>query len=403
MSMSQVKGAPISQPTAPNSRSSHTGTTKKGIISRLYKDLSSMFLISTPVGPMKKENVPDVKKPNELFALRGTTKAQPITQGPSNMMAGTPPPKPLKGAPQPPGGNAPAPPSMMGGGGPSMGGSGPMGGGATGPKTPGALPTPGRPLPGVPPGSRIECKKDKCKFTTSPSSTIQGIISMTIPVDTSNKPVLSQIKDISFIPGNAAAATLGVPITKTNTIVVKTKEDGTKVAIKKLDNGKVVQLPGTIVKQTLPNGKVIEVRKTPDGRTISVRPTPKPASAQPVEPRFFGPKRAPGPGTYVKQGPLGTKTTITVKPDGTKVIVKKNVFGGTTTKVVAPPPPPPKQAPPPPPPPPKQAPPPQQQPVKTYIRRGPFGRTRVVQVQPDGSKLIYVRDRRGRVIRVIRR
>jgi hypothetical protein len=138
---------------------------------------------------------------------------------------------------------------------------------------------------------------------------------MTIPVDTANHPILSGIKDVSFIPGSAAA-TLGVPITKTNTVMVKTNADGTKVAIKKLDNGKVVQLPGTIVTKTLPNGKVVEVRKTPDGRTIPVTPKPKPASAQPIAPRFSGPKRAPrffGPKRVVTQPNLRRGNRVIIR------------------------------------------------------------------------------------------
>ena len=529
MSMTPVKGAPFTQSPSgpPRSKSSHTGTTKKGILEKLFKDLSSMFLISTPVGAMKKENVPDVNKPSELFALRGTLKKPtgPPAQKPSNVMAGTPPPKPLKGAPQPPGGNAPSPPAMGGGGvgGPMGGGGAAPGGGAGagpaapgGPKVAGALPTAGAPLPGVPAGSRIQCTKDKCDFTTSPSSTIQGIISMTIPVDTANKPILSQIKNVTFIPGNAAA-TLGVPIKKKRKIVIRTKKDGTKVAYV-VKGGKLVKLPGKIITK-VQGGKVVQVRQLPNGTTVTVRPTPKPAAAQPLpgpKPAVAPPppppnlrrgnrviiRRADGRAEYINilgidvfdengnmikdnvsasilpavyandPGQFGpqfltdgihnerifkrlrlphttndpnAKMIVNLGSDrliskivvwnrvnccsdrivGCNLVIRNSqnqlVLAHRITKIRQvyvftfgpkgvivgedPAAPPPAAAAPPP---------PQfvkpvfkgqigQLPVRTYIRRGPFGRTRTIQVQPDGSRIIYVRDRRGRIIRVIRR
>ena len=333
------------QTKAPTTSSSHTGTTTKGILSRLYKNLTSSILISTPVGPMKTQNVPDVKKPDQLFALRGTV-SQPKQQPPSNIMAGTPSPKPLSGAPKPPGGNVP-PPIMsgaLGGGGgggakppvqgplPTPGGnvpppimSGALGGGAGGnapppimsgalgggggggakPPVQGPLPTPGM-IPGVPRSSRVECTNNKCKLTTAPSSAIQGVIRMTVPVDKANHPLLSQIKEVSFIPGTAAA-TLGVPIKKTRHVIVRRLKNGTRVVIKRLKDGRVVRMPGTIIKQTLPNGQVIEVRKLPDGRTIPVKPVPKAAFAQPIGPgRIFGPKQPIGPGRiFGSKQPIG--------------------------------------------------------------------------------------------------
>ena len=230
---------------------------------------------------MKTQNVPDVKKPDQLFALRGTV-SQPKQQTPSNLMAGAPSPKPLSGAPKPPGGNAP-PPIMSG----ALGGGG--GGGAK-PPVQGPLPTPGM-IPGVPRSSRVECTNNKCKLTTAPSSAIQGVIRMTVPVDKANHPLLSQIKEVSFIPGTAAA-TLGVPIKKTRHVIVRRLKNGKRVVIKRLKDGRVVRMPGTIIKKTLPNGQVIEVRKLPDGRTIPVKPVPKAAFAQPIGPgRIFGPKQ----------------------------------------------------------------------------------------------------------------
>ena len=317
------------QTKAPTTSSSHTGTTTKGILSRLYKNLTSSILISTPVGPMKTQNVPDVKKPDQLFALRGTV-SQPTQQTPSNLMAGAPSPKPLSGAPKPPGGNVPppimsgalggggggnAPPPIMsgalgGGGGakpPIMSGAlGGGGGGGAKPPVQGPLPTPGM-IPGVPRSSRVECTNNKCKLTTAPSSAIQGVIRMTVPVDKANHPLLSQIKEVSFIPGTAAA-TLGVPIKKTRHVIVRRLKNGTRVLIKRLKDGRVVRMPGTIIKQTLPNGKVIEVRKLPDGRTIPVKPVPKAAFAQPIGPgRIFRPKQPVPP-------PLAVSSTEKPKP-----------------------------------------------------------------------------------------
>ena len=301
------------QTKAPTTSSSHTGTTTKGILSRLYKNLTSSILISTPVGPMKTQNVPDVKKPDQLFALRGTV-SQPKQQTPSNLMAGAPSPKPLSGAPKPPGGNAP-PPIMsgaLGGGGggnappPIMSGAlGGGGGGGAKPPVQGPLPTPGM-IPGVPRNSRVECTNNKCKLTTAPSSAIQGVIRMTVPVDKANHPLLSQIKEVSFIPGTAAA-TLGVPIKKTRHVIVRRLKNGKRVVIKRLKDGRVVRMPGTIIKQTLPNGQVIEVRKLPDGRTIPVKPVPKAAFAQPIGPgRIFGPKQPIGPGRiFGPKQPIG--------------------------------------------------------------------------------------------------
>jgi hypothetical protein len=325
------------QTKAPTTSSSHTGTTTKGILSRLYKNFTSSILISTPVGPMKTQNVPDVKKPDQLFALRGTV-SQPTQQTPSNLMAGAPSPKPLSGAPKPPGGNVP-PPIMsgaLGGGGggnaprPIM--SGALGGGAGGgakPPVQGPLPTPGM-IPGVPRSSRVECTNNKCKLTTAPSSAIQGVIRMTVPVDKANHPLLSQIKEVSFIPGTAAA-TLGVPIKKTRHVIVRRLKNGTRVVIKRLKDGRVVRMPGTIIKQTLPNGQVIEVRKLPDGRTIPVKPVPKAAFAQPIGPgRIFGSKQPvpPPPVSGPKQPvppplavsstgkPLPPKTVLPPLPGG---------------------------------------------------------------------------------------
>ena len=329
------------QTKAPTTSSSHTGTTTKGILSRLYKNLTSSILISTPVGPMKTQNVPDVKKPDQLFALRGTV-SQPTQQTPSNLMAGAPSPKPLSGAPKPPGGNVPppimsgalggggggnAPPPIMsgalgGGGGakpPIMSGAlGGGGGGGAKPPVQGPLPTPGM-IPGVPRSSRVECTNNKCKLTTAPSSAIQGVIRMTVPVDKANHPLLSQIKEVSFIPGTAAA-TLGVPIKKTRHVIVRRLKNGTRVLIKRLKDGRVVRMPGTIIKQTLPNGQVIEVRKLPDGRTIPVKPVPKAAFAQPIGPgRIFRPKQPvpPPPVSGPKQPvppPLAVSSTEKPKP-----------------------------------------------------------------------------------------
>ena len=328
------------QTKAPTTSSSHTGTTTKGILSRLYKNLTSSILISTPVGPMKTQNVPDVKKPDQLFALRGTV-SQPTQQTPSNLMAGAPSPKPLSGAPKPPGGNLSPSPGALGGSasGPGAVGPGPQrpgapspkplsgapkppggnvpppimsgalgGGGGGGAKPPvqGPLPTPGM-IPGVPRSSRVECTNNKCKLTTAPSSAIQGVIRMTVPVDKANHPLLSQIKEVSFIPGTAAA-TLGVPIKKTRHVIVRRLKNGTRVVIKRLKDGRVVRMPGTIIKQTLPNGQVIEVRKLPDGRTIPVKPVPKAAFAQPIGPgRIFGPKQPVPP-------PLAVSSTEKPKP-----------------------------------------------------------------------------------------
>ena len=340
------------QTKAPTTSSSHTGTTTKGILSRLYKNLTSSILISTPVGPMKTQNVPDVKKPDQLFALRGTV-SQPTQQTPSNLMAGAPSPKPLSGAPKPPGGNLSPSPGALGGSasGPGAVGPGPQrpgapspkplsgapkppggnvpppimsgalgGGGGGGAKPPvqGPLPTPGM-IPGVPRSSRVECTNNKCKLTTAPSSAIQGVIRMTVPVDKANHPLLSQIKEVSFIPGTAAA-TLGVPIKKTRHVIVRRLKNGTRVVIKRLKDGRVVRMPGTIIKQTLPNGQVIEVRKLPDGRTIPVKPVPKAAFAQPIGPgRIFGPKQPvpPPPVSGPKQPvppPLAVSSTEKPKP-----------------------------------------------------------------------------------------
>jgi len=287
------------QTKTPTTESSHTGTSTKSILSKLYKDLTSSLLISTPVGPMKNENVPDVKKPDQLFSLRGTV-TQPVQQAPSNIMAGAPSPKPLSGAPRPPGGNVQPPPMS---GGPAVGamGGGAVGGGARPPvqgpppmggARPPVAATPGI-IPGVPRGSQVECKDGKCKLTTSPSSTIQGIISMTIPVDTSNKPILTGIKDVSFIPGTVAA-TLGVPITKT--------------------------------------------------------PPQNPAAAQPIGP--------------VKVAAAPPQMSAP-RPQPVKVIHRRI--------------------------------------VRTYVKRGLFGRTETVHVYQDGSKTIYIRNRKGKIIRVIHR
>ena len=138
MSKVSVIGAPLSE-------SSHTGTTKKGILSKLHKNLSPAFIISTPVGAMQNQNIADPQKPNQIFALRGVV-APPIVQGPSNMMAGAPPPKPLSFAvPQPPGGN----------------------------------------VSGVPP--------------VQPAQVLAGTLDIFVPVK-NNKPMISKIKDVRFRP-----------------------------------------------------------------------------------------------------------------------------------------------------------------------------------------------------------
>ena len=344
------------QTKAPTTSSSHTGTTTKGILSRLYKNLTSSILISTPVGPMKTQNVPDVKKPDQLFALRGTV-SQPTQQTPSNLMAGAPSPKPLSGAPKPPGGNVPppimsgalggggggnAPPPIMsgalgGGGGakpPIMSGAlGGGGGGGAKPPVQGPLPTPGM-IPGVPRSSRVECTNNKCKLTTAPSSAIQGVIRMTVPVDKANHPLLSQIKEVSFIPGTAAA-TLGVPIKKTRHVIVRRLKNGTRVLIKRLKDGRVVRMPGTIIKQTLPNGQVIEVRKLPDGRTIPVKPVPKAAFAQK---QLFGVPIKKTRHVIVRRLKNGTRVLIKRLKDGRVVrmpgtIIKQTLPNGQVIEV----------------------------------------------------------------------
>ena len=305
---------------------------------------------------MKTQNVPDVKKPDQLFALRGTV-SQPTQQTPSNLMAGAPSPKPLSGAPKPPGGNVPppimsgalggggggnAPPPIMsgalgGGGGakpPIMSGAlGGGGGGGAKPPVQGPLPTPGM-IPGVPRSSRVECTNNKCKLTTAPSSAIQGVIRMTVPVDKANHPLLSQIKEVSFIPGTAAA-TLGVPIKKTRHVIVRRLKNGTRVLIKRLKDGRVVRMPGTIIKQTLPNGQVIEVRKLPDGRTIPVKPVPKAAFAQK---QLFGVPIKKTRHVIVRRLKNGTRVLIKRLKDGRVVrmpgtIIKQTLPNGQVIEV----------------------------------------------------------------------
>ena len=337
------------QTKAPTTSSSHTGTTTKGILSRLYKNLTSSILISTPVGPMKTQNVPDVKKPDQLFALRGTV-SQPKQQPPSNIMAGTPSPKPMKGAPQPPGGNLSPSPGALGGSasgpgalggsasGPGAVGPGPQRPGVPGPQRPG-VPGPQRPgVPGAvgpgpqrptvagPPPAPIVCNGTNCKATTSAVSPLQGTISMTIPMDASNKPDLAHITNVSFIPFTAAG-TIGTSVAplKKPEVKVTVKPDGTKV--------KVI---------TYPNGRQVTVTKNPNGqitRTVSGPKAPPPKTVLP--PRFYsGPPKT----TVYSDGrkvTISKGRAITVYPDGRTVIVTRGFGGRINRKVVSPPPPPP--------------------------------------------------------------
>ena len=325
-------GAPLmfskrEQTKTPQSQSSHTGTTKESILSKLYKDLTSALLISTPVGPMKTQNVPDVKKPDQLFALRGTV-SQPKQQPPSNIMAGTPSPKPLSGAPKPPGGNLSPSPGALGG---SASGPGALGGSASGPGpqrpgVPGAVgPGPQRPTVAGPPPAPIVCNGTNCKATTSAVSPLQGTISMTIPMDASNKPDLAHITNVSFIPFTAAG-TIGTSVAplKKPEVKVTVKPDGTKV--------KVI---------TYPNGRQVTVTKNPNGqitRTVSGPKAPPPFAVSP--PRFYsGPPKT----TVYSDGrkvTISKGRAITVYPDGRTVIVTRGFGGRINRKVVSPPPPP---------------------------------------------------------------
>ena len=103
---------------APLTVSSHTGSKLDQVYRGALKDMnSSIILPPSFLGAVLPTDVNAPSRPNEVLSMRGAqTTPMSQTQAPSNLLAGTPTPPPLSGAPQAPGGNlAPLTPSPNGG------------------------------------------------------------------------------------------------------------------------------------------------------------------------------------------------------------------------------------------------------------------------------------------------
>lgn len=155
----------------PRSESSHTGTTKQGVLSKIFSDLSSVF-ISTPQKQVPPTQAPlrDVKKVDQNMTMRGVIRRRFRIRRPSNLMAGQPAPRPLSAVPQIPGGNGP-----------------------------GAIQT-------VP--KSVETLPVKA-VVIKPVKVLAGTLNIVVPVNKRNKPLLSKIHKVDFIPqaANVAGAT----------------------------------------------------------------------------------------------------------------------------------------------------------------------------------------------------
>ena len=317
---------------APLTVSSHTGSKLDKVYRGALKDMNaSIILPPSFLGAVLPTDVNAPAKPNEVLSMRGAqTTPMSQSQAPSNLMAGTPAPPPLSGAPQAPGGNVtPMLPTPMGG----------ISSGIT---------STGKPMP--PP------------IKQSTGIPLKGTLKMTIPFDVNKKPLFSQIKDIFFIPTNPGpvppvlASTTQTPVTmvagarppvtpvKQQTGAVPASPgapapapQAPKQALASPGAPAPAKLPPPVPPQAIMLGKK-KVRTYPDGRQVVMR-------------RGVSITTYPnGQKVIMRRGPMGRmitttvkpdgsrviqkgRKTITVQPDGRRVIVTRGIFG-TTTKVV---------------------------------------------------------------------
>jgi hypothetical protein len=336
---------------APLTVSSHTGSKLDKVYRDSLKDMNaSIILPPSFLGAVLPTDVNAPSRPNEVLSMRGS-QITPMsqTQAPSNLMAGTPAPPPLSGAPQAPGGNlTPMTPSPMGG----------ISSGIT---------STGKPMP--PP------------IKQSTGIPLKGTLKMTIPFDVNKKPLFSQIKDIFFIPTNPGpvppvlASTAQTPVTmvagarppvtpvkqQTGAVPASPAAPAPKQALAPPAPQTPKQalappapqtpkqalappapqtpakLPPPVPPQAIMLGKK-KVRTYPDGRQVVMR------RGQSITTYPNGQK------VIMRRGPMGRMITTTVKPDGSRVIqrgrktitvqpngsrviVTRGIFG-TTTKVV---------------------------------------------------------------------
>jgi hypothetical protein len=302
---------------------------------------SSIILPPSFLGAVLPTDVNAPAKPNEVLSMRGAqTTPMSQTQAPSNLMAGTPAPPPLSGAPQAPGGNVtPMLPTPMGG----------ISAGIT---------STGKPMP--PPIKQA---------TAIP---LKGTLKMTIPFDVNKKPLFSQIKDIFFIPTNPGPVPPVLASTTQTPVIVKPGAAPPVTPVKQ-QTGAVpappaaqtpkqalappaaqtpkqalappvaqtpAKLPPPIPPQAIMLGKK-KVRTYPDGRQVVMR------RGESITTYPNGQK------VIMRRGPMGRMITTTVKPDGSRVIqrgrktitvqpngsrviVTRGIFGKTTTVVKAP-------------------------------------------------------------------
>ena len=315
---------------APLTVSSHTGSKLDKVYRGALKDMnSSIVLPPSFLGAVLPTDVNAPSRPNEVLSMRGA-QTTPMSQpsAPSNLMAGTPAPPSLSGAPQAPGGNVPPMTPT------------PMGGISSG------ITSTGKPMP--PP------------MKQSTGIPLKGTLKMTIPFDVNKKPLFSQIKDIFFIPTNPGpvppvlASTAQTPVTmmagaKPPVTPVK-QQIGAVPASPAAPAPKQAaappaapaptapaKLPPPVPPQAIMLGKK-KVRTYPDGRQVVMR------RGQSITTYPNGQK------VIMRRGPMGRmitttvkpdgsrviqrgRKTITVQPDGRRVIVTRGIFG-TTTKVV---------------------------------------------------------------------
>jgi len=340
---------------APFTASSHTGSNINTVYKDALKDMnSSLVLPSTSIGAvLPKDPTSAPARPNEVAMLRGaqmSPMAQPLP--PSNLLAGTPAPSPLSGAPQVPGGNTPSfnPPPSRG-----------IAGGAT---------STAKPMP--PPMSQ------------SMAFPLKGTLKVTIPFDAKNKPLFSEIKDISIIPSipgpmpPTVSTTTPVPVKVTPGVPPPPPPVKTAAApVGVLSAPRPKPQPVGVLSPPRPKPippPPIKGAPPPPPQPVKSAAAPPPVKAAPIAPPrfFFGPKKVrtysdgrqviisrgqtvttypDGQKVVIRRGPTGGlitttvqpngvqvikrgRKTITVQPDGSRVIVTRGFFGGTTTRVV---------------------------------------------------------------------
>ena len=318
---------------APLTVSSHTGSKLDQVYRGALKDMnSSIILPPSFLGAVLPTDVNAPAKPNEVLSMRGAqTTPMSQTQAPSNLMAGTPAPPPLSGAPQAPGGNVtPMLPTPMGG----------ISAGIT---------STGKPMP--PPIKQA---------TAIP---LKGTLKMTIPFDVNKKPLFSQIKDIFFIPTNPGPVPPVLASTTQTPVIVKPGAAPPVTPVKQQTGAVPASPAAPAPKQALapPAAQTPKQALAPPAAQ-----TPKQALAPPVAqtpkqalapPAAAAPAKLPPP--VPPQAIMLGKKKVRTYPDGRQVVMRR---GESITTY------------------------PNGQ--KVIMRRGPMGRMITTTVKPDGSRVI---------------